>query len=445
VASAASALLITPVLTRSLGISEYDKVAVAVVVLNIAINLLSLGLPTAIIRAVHSEPAGKPLGSAIAVMGFAIVVTAAGLAALVTALVGPGNALAFALLGGGAGGAVGMVLAFYVATEDPRSYVITSFGLSLGGPLVGLACTATLGPQAIHYMGGLALAYLLVAVVGVSMIRRHRSVNFSRHQFARALSIGLPMIPHQLAVGAAAGAAVLLASVMLPEGAAAGTQLALLIASAPLAIISALTSAWTPVILSAPMESRGRRLAETASAMAWLAALGGGALSFLAPWFVQFLAPADKFDVGAIVPTVAIASAAPVLAVAYTAHLQLVIASGKTLRLAILSPLSLGLGFAAGVALLPWVGLPGAALMFLVVYVFFLVFARALARHVSPIRWSESQVFFAVAAAALFSLVGALIPWQTTTWTVLRLVLAAILLCAALVPFIRRLRSTATD
>lgn len=443
-ASAATALLITPILTRTLGVQQYDQVAIAIVVMNIAINFLSLGLPTAIIRAVHSEPSGRPLARTIAVMGFAVVLATAGLAAGVASFVGLGSGIAFALLAGGAGGAIAMVLAFYVATERPRPYVLVSFGISLGGPAVGVLCTITLGPQAIHYIGGLALTYVVMAVLATVLLPRQVPHPYSRNQFVRALSIGLPMVPHQLAVGAASGASVLLAALLLPEGAAAGAQLALLVASAPLAIISALTAGWTPIILSSTEEERGTRLEETSSVVAILAALGGGALSMLAPWFIQFLAPKDQFDIAAIVPTVAIASGAPVLAVAYTAHLQIVIASGRTFLLAILSPLAVGIAFVVGLFLIRWAGLPGAGLMFVTVYVMFFFFARTLARRVSSVRWSESGLMYALLIAVLISLAGALLPWGTPLFAAVRLGVAAILLVGALFAFAREMRPTAT-
>ena len=411
----------------------------AIVVLNIAINLLSLGLPVAIIRAVHTEADGKLSARNIAVMGFALVLTAAGLAALVAAIAGQREEITFALLAGGAGGAAAMVLAYYVATENPRPYVLVSFGLSLGGPAGGLVCVLTLGPQAIHYMTGLAVVYVAIAILGVLFLPRHAPLKLSGSQLSRALAVGLPMVPHQFAVGSATGAAVLLEALLLPEGAAAGTQLALLVASAPLTIISALSSAWTPIILSAPLETRGARLTETSRVIATFAAFGGGALAMLAPWFIEFLAPADKFDVASIVPTVAIASVAPALAVAFTSHLQVVIASGKTLALAYLSPIAIALGIGIGFIIIPWAGVPGAGVMFVAVYIFFWVFARSLARKVSPVRWNESSVMIAVLFAFAIATMGALLPWDVAVWGVVRLAAAGLLLAGALISFARKI------
>lgn len=415
---------------------EYDGVAIAIVVLNISVNLLSLGLPTAIIRAVHSEVDGPRRGRALAIMGFGVVTVTSWLAATVVAISGQGSSIALALVAGGAGGAVAMVLAVYVATDNPRAYVVTSFGLSLGGPAIGLVGTYVLGAQSTNYVTGLAVAYLGVAAVSVVRLARP-SPRLSIRHLGQGLSIGLPMVPHQLAIGASSGAAVLLAASMLPQGAAAGVQLALLIASAPLSIVSALSSGWTPIILASPVELRGERLEQTSSVIALLAALGSGALALLAPWFVQFLAPADQFDIRSIVPTVAIAALAPSLAVAYTAQLQIIIASGKTLILAVLSPIALAIGFVSGFIFIPSSGLPGAALMFVSVYALFAIFARCLARRVSSIRWSESKVWLGVLFAAATSLVAAVLPWESPVWAVVRLGLAVILLGGALFAFVR--------
>jgi O-antigen/teichoic acid export membrane protein len=441
VASTVTALLVTPLLTRTLGLAEYDKVAVAVVVLNATINLMSLGLPTAIIRAVHSDTDGRSVARRIAVTGFVVVLATAVAAGVIAGLSGWGSEIAVALVAGGAGGAVAMVLAFQVATERPRGYVLISFGTSLGGPLVGLLSALVLGSHAINYVGGLAATYVLVAVIGAVLLALPGSMRFSRREFTRALYIGLPMVPHQLAVGTAAGAAVLLAALLLPEGSAAHVQLALLIGSAPLAIVSALSSAWTPVVLSAAPEERGAHLEETSGVIAGLAALGGGALSLLSPWFILILAPGEQFDTDSMIPVVAISTVAATLAVAYTSHLQIVIASGKTMAMVILSPLALVLGFAVGALTVPWVGLLGASLGFVAVYVFFVVFTRALARSASPIRWSERSLGAAVLLSAGIATLGAVLPWDSLPFSILRIGAAALLLVGAMVIFLRKIRS----
>lgn len=440
VASTATALLITPVLTRSLGIEEYDKVAIAIVVWNFGINLLSLGLPTAIIRLVHAESAGRPLARGIAAMGFIVVIAASGTTALLAWACGFAPEIPWALLAGGAGGAVSMTLAYFVATENSRAYVIASFGLSLGGPVAGLFSTIALGPLAVNYVAGLGAAYTVVAVV-CFLYLLSLSATFSIKRLRTALAIGLPIVPHQLAIGTAAGASVLLAAIALQTGSAAHAQLALLVASAPITIVSALSSAWTPVILSAPVEIRGERLSQTAGVIGWLAALGSGALAMLAPWFIGLLAPPEQFDTAPMVPVVAVAAASATVAVAYSSHLNLIIASGKTLALTILSPLALLLGFALGVLAAPVLGLLSSAVSFVSAYLLLLVFTRALARRVSPVRWSEKNLYVALGASAVASALGAALPWGSLVASLPRLILAVALLSGALAIFLRQIRS----
>jgi hypothetical protein len=135
---------------------------------------------------------------------------------------------------------------------------------------------------------------------------------------------------------------------------------------------------------------------------------------------------------------VAFATLAPALAVGYTSHLQIVIASGKTLRLAVLSPLALALGIGVGFVVMPWIGLVGASVMFLSVYVFIGIFARALARKVSTVRWTESTVLMAIAFSAVCAAAGALLPWETPTSIALRLGGSVLLLAGAFVWFLRK-------
>lgn len=433
-------IVITPLLTRALGLLEYDDVSFAIVIMNFTVGVLALGLPVAITRHAITEKTGEPGSRGIAVAGALIAIVIAVVVATVLYLSGHGVGIALAVLAGGLGGGVAMTQAYSLARQDSWFYVALALGVSFLAPAIALVAVFSVSPTSTTYYFALTIVYLVVCVAGFVRLLRQGPVIFSASDIRDALRLGLPVIPHQVAVGSATGAAVVVAQLQLPEGSSAQTQLALLVASAPLIIVSALSYAWTPIILRAPETEQGPQLQETAGGVAWLAAFGGGALALLAPWGLAILAPAREFGVAEMVPTVAIASLAACFAAAYLAHAQLVIAKGATAPLAILSPLALLLGAGIGFLLTPVLGLTAMGVEFALTFLLLLVFTRFLARRVSAVRWREARLVPPIAVGLAVAIGAAFLPWEDLFSIIVRLAAALVLLALAILRFLRAFR-----
>ncbi len=442
-----AALIITPALTRALTQAEYGLVSVGLTVMQFTINLLALGLPTAITRHAIVGDSGPQGARTIAARGALLALAisiAASLVGLLTTAAGLGipTVVLLGILTGGAGAGVAMAQAVSLAEDKPGRYVWLAFGLSLVAPAAGLAVVLTLRPESNAYYATLLLVYLVVDLLAFEQLRRHGFGPRRPAEFKDALAIALPMVPHQLAVGAATAAAVWIASIRLGIVAAAEAQPALQLATMALVVTSALSYAWTPIVLRAKPAQQGPLLTETAAVVSQLAALGGGVTALLAPWVLRFLTP---YDLAGMVPLAAITAFTATLAAGYLAHLQLVVAAGATRPLAALSPAALLAGAVASWLLIGGFGLPALGLGYLTTYAFLFVFTRGLARRATPVRWNDRGLGLAWLLGAGLCASGALLGWNSGADIAIRLLLAAGAAAVAVALFGRRLRNRPTN
>lgn len=429
-------LLVTPALTRSLPIAEYGRVSVAIVTMQFILGLLSLGLPLVITRHAHVEGSGAEgarglvLTGSIAVLLLSIAVSSGYLA--VAALLGSHTPwpVLLALVAGGAGAGMAMAQAYALAKEASWFYVALAFAMSLVAPAAGLVAILLTSATASAYYAAVVAVFLLAEGVALWRIRSDGRARTSRREFGRSLRMGLPLVPHQLAIGSATGAAVLMARWQLGVDGGAHAQIAAWLGTAPLIIVSAIGYAWLPQILSVPAESRGASLEETAGAIAWLAACGAAGVALLSPWLLQLLA-SGEYDIASMVPATSLVSLTAVVATVFLAYMQLVIASGHTRRFAIASPLSLVGGSLVALAAINWLGLAAVGLGYVSTYVLLTLFARHESHRHTEVRWSLNRVLPALAFGLAACLAGALLPADGLAATVVRVGSALLCLLAA--------------
>jgi len=435
-------VVILPILTRRLSISEYGYVAIAIVVMQFGTGLAGLGLPTAITRHALVAESGPPGARGLALMGGAIatslaVVSALGLLAW-AALSGTSGMSVFvlALLAAGAGAVAANVTAYFLAVKDAWFYVRIAFGLSFLAPAAGLVVVLIGRATALGYLAGLASVYFVAGTVAILRVLRLKPISLGRADARAALRIGLPMLPYLLSIGLASGSMVFVGNRLFGLDAGAETQIAISVGSLSLIVISAIFNAWMPAILATPERERGARLEETGADVAWLAALGAGGVGVLSPWLLRFVT-SSEYDQAAMVPVVSVIGVAACVAAVFFANIQLVIAAGATGKMAFLSPLSLAAGIGAALLVAPYLGLVGLAVGFVVMYVSLAVATSVMARRTSPSRWNHRTVVAPLLAALALAGLGALLPISgpSSLW---RIAAAAVIVAIA----IRRLYGT---
>ncbi len=223
-----------------------------------------------------------------------------------------------------------------------------------------------------------------------------------------ALRLGLPVIPHLVALFLANGALVFLAGQLFDIAAAGRIQLALLVGSAPAVITSALNNSWAPIVYRAPAHERGAILAHTARDITTLVALISGGVALLSPWLMRFVADAG-FAPLELVPAVAIVAFGCVLSVAYLANVHLVFAAGRSLGLSVVTPLSLLIGLACAY-LVGRQDLVLLAVGFPATYAVLAVGTAVLRRYLHAARWSETALLVPTGVGLALCVLGGVLP-----------------------------------
>jgi O-antigen/teichoic acid export membrane protein len=426
--------VVTPFVTRLLGSEEYGIVATALVVIQVGMILAGLGLGAAITRHGILERSGAAGARFLVRRGAvtAVGVTAVGalLAAPLARVAGIDDevAVVLALVSAAGFSMVVNAQAYLRVADRPLPFVLLSMGAALGGPVLGMVLLLVVpdaGDRA--YLAGLAAGFVVTGLAGLALTARHP--HHERGDTRRALRVGLPTIPHQVAIYLASGVLVLVAGHLFGAADAGRLQLAVLIGSAPGVLTSSLNNAWAPVVYRADQGHRGAVLERTGRDIMALTALTAGGVALLAPLLLRIVAP-PSYDPAALTPGVGLAAIGSVLSVLYLANVHLVFASGRSEGLAVVTPTALLVGtlfaWGAGTAL----GLTAVASGMAVTYAAMTFGVALLARRVSPVRWSERMLAAPLAVGVALCLVGAFLP-VGGGWSIARAGTAAALVVLA--------------
>ncbi|MDQ1482372.1 MAG: hypothetical protein QOF35_448 [Actinomycetota bacterium] len=419
---------VLPIVTRLLGKEGYGVVATATVVMWVAMMTGSLGIPSVITRQGILARSGLAGARALLVRGS--LMTAGLICALILTAPLWDQMLAVPLR-------TPVLLslaasAFFVVVENsqsllrvldrPGAFVALSLTATLGGPLLGLALLAqSRTPE--RYLAGVAGGYAAAALLGVVLGLRGGRPRRDRGDTRAALRMGLPVIPHLVALFLANGALVVLAVQLYDVPSAGRLNLALLVGSSPAVVTSALNNSWAPIVYRAEEQHRAAVLAHTARDIATVAALVSGGVALLSPWLMALVAD-PRFAPLDLVPAVAIIAFGCVLSVAYLANVHLVFATGRSLWLSVITPVSLlvglGCGYLAGreSLVLLAVGFP-------VMYAALALGTALLRRHVQAVSWNEGALLLPAGLGLALCVLGGVLPTSGPE-ALVRVVIAAL-------------------
>jgi O-antigen/teichoic acid export membrane protein len=419
---------VVPLVTRLLGEPAYGVVAIAIVIIQVAMMAGSLGMPSVITRQGILAGSGVAGARALLVRGSLMTAGLMSVVILSAPIWDPlvQASLRTSVLLALAAGALFVVVensqALLRVLDRPGAFAALSLTATLGGPLLGLALlTQQRSPE--RYLIGLTAGYAAAATVGLVLCLRGGRPRSEHGDTRAALRLGLPVIPHLVALFLANGALVFLAGQLYDIAAAGRIQLALLVGSSPAVITSALNNSWAPVIYRAREHERGAVLVRTARDIATLAALVSGGVALLSPWLMRLAADAS-FAPLELVPAVAVTAFGCVLSVAYLANVHLVFAAGRSLWLSLITPLSLLAGltcaYLAGRQSLVLI-----AVGFPAMYAALAVGTAWLRRHVRAASWSEATLLLPTGLGLALCALGGMLP-TTGTAALVRVAVAAL-------------------
>ena len=440
-----AALLVVPIVTRLISVEAYGRVAAALVAYSAVSIVAAAGLPEAASRTFFRDD-----GSGERDAHRLVVLTAAAAAAiaLIADLTGPlwapafsleyGSEARLAVWGGGALAVLLTVQSLLRAADRVWSFLALAALASLGAQGLGLALTAVYGtPTA--YLAGLCAGTATAALVGVALSGSLRHGLPTRTLARRAVDLGLPLVPHSLAIFLLLSVDRVAIAATLGLGATGRYQVAYAVGGVGVSLVTALNQAWIPLLLGADPEQRWRILASTANAVHRFCAAAAGTLALIVPLGLVVAAPAS-YDRAELVPVAAIVAFSILPYATTSTFFNVLFVGGRTRIMAVAAPLAALFNLGLNFLLLPVVGLVGASIATVAAYAVLAGIVAVASRRFVVIPGLVVSSLTAWALAAPVVLAGALLP-PSPAGTAARAVLGLGLI-AVLARQVRALRTT---
>ena len=410
-----SALLVVPIVTRLISVDAYGRVAAALVAYSAVSIVAAAGLPEAASRTFFRDDDHGPRDAhRLVVLTAAAAVTVALVADLTGRLWAPAFSLDYgaevrlAVWGGGALAVLLTTQSLLRAADRVWSFLALASVASLGAQGLGLALTAVYGtPTA--YLTGLCAGTATAALLGVVLSGSLGHGLPTRGLARQAVDLGLPLVPHSLAIFLLLAVDRVAIAATLGLGATGRYQVAYAVGGVGVSLVTAVNQAWIPLLLGADPERRWRILASTANAVHRFCAAAAGALALIVPLGLIVAAP-PSYDRTELVPVAAIVAFSILPYATASTFFNIMFVGGRTRVMAIAAPLAALFNLGLNFVLLPVVGLVGASVATVAAYgVLAGIVAHASRRFVViPGVLMSSLTAWALAAPVV--LAGALLP-----------------------------------
>jgi O-antigen/teichoic acid export membrane protein len=355
-------ILLLPIATRVLGVHDYGIVGTAAALSSLLVLFYGLGLNFAIVRFYYDEAADASSA------GWAALVRSQAIAALVLAAITflTGRWWSAALPGGWApafqvavwlawlGAIQGTAQGVLRAMRRPYSYVAVSLLQVMVG--VPLAILFAVRWGATGYMAGLAAGSGAAVIAAVAMT--HRPARWSRSILTAGLVLSLPAMAHQVSSWGIDLADRLLVAGYLGAREVGRYQLAYVLGSALVLVLTGLQSAWMPHFMSLGAEVRRRAPALLILPLTVAAGAGAFLVVLASPALLAIFAPSAFGGTEVIVALVA-ASLLP--RATYFMTVIVLVDQRRSLRMGTASIGGFALNVGLNVVLIPRYGLVAAA------------------------------------------------------------------------------------
>jgi O-antigen/teichoic acid export membrane protein len=409
-----TALLAVPVVTRLLSPAAYGGVATAVVVFTVLSIVGAAGLPDAAARTFFDGAGGPRRAKRLIVAASCSAVTVSLVADLTGGLWAPllhlsyGGVLRLAVWGGAAGAILLATQSLLRVSERVWTFLVVAVVATVGGQLLGVTLTAVFH-TATAYMAGIAAGAALAAVTGLAVSGCLQAGIASRHEVRAGIGLGLPIVPHSLAVSMLASADRILIAGILGLAAAGRYQVAYAVGGVGVALVTALNQAWLPLVLGAREENRWDVLTATAAVVQLVSAIVAITLALLAPLALLLAAP-SSYGRHSLVPVAALVAFAALPYATCSAYFQVVFVSGRTRVMAVAAPLAAAVNIALNLLLLRSTGLIGAAVATVAAYAVLPAVVAIRAMRLVSLAGASRDTVRSWLFAAPFVAAGAMLP-----------------------------------
>lgn len=426
----AAALLVVPVVTRSMSTDQYGTVATATRVGQLLAALLALGLPAAITRTYFTD-SGPERARRLGVSTFLVAM----FAALAVHLTGPWwsglfdsltyeGPLVIVVWGAAALCVLESALGLLRAMGDVIAFVTAALVASVGGQVAGLAAIVITEGGPSTYLACVAAGSVAGALFGAWRSGMLGVLPATLRQLVAAIRLGGPTVPHLIALLLIATADRVVVERLLGLSEVARYELSYQVGSLALVLLTAANNAWAPLIFGAPEGERWQVLAETTSAIYKVMVPIVGLLALTGPIGLRLLAP-QSYETAGLAPVMAVLAGASIIYVSYLANVHVIFQLWRTAALAWAAPLAAVVNIVLTVVLVSRWGLVGSSVATAVAFlVLAVIIGGATRRHVQ-VPWVRRDLFIAVGSTTVLVAVGSLLPDDNSSWLVARGALGA--------------------
>jgi O-antigen/teichoic acid export membrane protein len=438
------AALITPVLTRLVGVGEFGQVALAIVVAQLLGVTFSLGLPFAAQRVFVGEDGDRRSRGVLAI-STVLAVTAALALVLAAPAWGPAVGLdqvidaRLAALWAASFALSLTSLAMLRSRDRLKMAIFVACLQSLGAQATGLALLHWWTPTVTSYLCGLNIGQGAAAAAGLLTLTPDWSALAAVRRYGGIFLFALPMVPQQLSGWVLGVGDRVVVRHVLGSAAVGRYSVAYNVGSLGFMLLVFVNQAWEPRIYAvADRVARSRLLASSRDMMNLLlipvvCGLAAGAPVVLRVWVPQSFHPAELTPIVAIVATCTFPFGQ------FVANLRALMSEGKTGRAAAATLVAAAVNVGLNVVMVPFIGITGSAIATVLSYALCARLTRPPVRFGLQVPGPSVQLRALIGGAVALTLVLGILP-TSPMWLVARLAMCT----AALLAFALLLRRAMT-
>lgn len=361
------AALITPILTRRVGVGQFGQLALAIVVAQLLGMTFSFGLPFAAQKVFAGKDGDRRSRGVLAVS--ALLAVAASLVVVLAAPAwGPAVGLdrvldaRLAALWAACFALTLTSLAMLRSRDKLRMAIFVAALQSLGAQAAGVLLLYWWAPTVTSYLCGLIIGQGAAALVGLLTLRPAWSALAVIRRYGGIFLFGLPMVPQELSGWILGVGDRVVVRHVLGSVAVGRYSVAYNVGSLGFILLVFVTQAWMPRIYAvADRVARSRLLASSRDMMNLLlipvvCGLAAGAPVVLAVWVPKSFHPAE------LTPIVAIVAICTFPFGQFVANLRALMSEGRTARAAVATLVAAAVNIGLNVVMVPFLGITGSAI-----------------------------------------------------------------------------------
>jgi len=434
------AALVTPILTRRVGVGQFGQLALAVIVAQLLGATFNLGLPFAAQKVFAGKDGDRRSRGVLAIS--AVLAAAASLVVVLAApawgpVVGLDQVLDARLAAVWAGCfALGLTsLAMLRSKDKLRMAIFVAALQSVGAQAAGVLLLYLWAPTVTSYLCGLIIGQGAAALVGLLALRPVWSALAAIRRYGEIFRFGLPMVPQQLSGYILGVGDRVVVRHILGSAAVGRYSVAYNVGSLGFILLVFVGWAWMPRIYAvADRLARSRLLASSRDMMNLLlipvvCGLAAGAPIVLRVWVPPSFHPAELTPIVAIVATCTFPFGQ------FQANLRALMSAGKTGQAAVATLVAATVNIGLNLVMVPFLGITGSAIATVLSYALCARLARPPATSGLQVPRASLLLRALIGGAIAVTLVIGVLP-ASPVWLAIRLAMCA----GALLAFVLLLR-----